>query len=265
VSRWSDAAVWEGEGLRREVFFFPSSRGERLYGALYRAAVPSRADGIVICPSWGVEADRSNRLVHGLAFATARLGGAAFVFHHPGYGDSEGDAAASTMESLTSAAVDAADEAARRAPGLEWTLAGFTFGAAIACLAQRDCSAGCLLLLQPELRPGSYFRELACKAERSGFGKDLERLAFGYPAPQAMLDGANEADAAVEATLARFEGEGFAAVYEAPEQPDLLPGSFERVTVPGVWRFGSRKQPGLSEAALGWLGARSLAVGSGVL
>lgn len=259
-SRWSDAAVWEGEGLRREVFFFPS-RGQKLYGSLYRAASISRRDGIVICPSWGVEADRSNRLMHGLAFGIAEMGGVAMTFHYPGYGDSEGDLADATMESLATAAGDALDEAQRRVPERDWMLAGFTVGASVACLAQHD-RAGCgLLLLQPALRPGSYFREIARKAKRASFGEDLERLAFGYPAPNAMLDRADESNAAVETALAEFNSEGFAAAYAMPEPPDLLPESFQRVAVPGTWRFGARSQPGLHSAALDWLGSRSLAIG----
>jgi hypothetical protein len=263
MSRWADAATWTGEGLHREVFFF-RSRGERLYGSLCRAPSPSRRDGIVICPSWGVEADRSNQLMHGLAFAMAKLGGAAFVFHYPGYGDSEGDLTASSMESLAAAATDALGEAERRMPDRDWTLAGFTLGASVACLVQRGKPACNLLLLQPELRPGAYFSEIARKAQRSAFGKDLERLAFGYPAPPAILDRAAEADEAVAAALAEFDGEGFSAHYGSPELPDLLPERFERVSIAGTWRFGSRRQPGLQRAAVEFLRARSFVAGSGV-
>lgn len=258
---WSEAAAWRGGGLRREVFFFRSG-GQRIFGSLCAASLSPRS-GIVICPSWGVEADRSNELMHRLAYATAALGGAALTFHYPGYGDSEGDLSDETMQSLTAAAADAVDEAERRAPGVDWALAGFTFGASVACLAQRERPACDLLLLQPELCPGAYFREIVRKTKRSSFGKDLERLAFGYPVPETMLDRSDETDAAVEAALAGFEGEGFVAAYETPGRLDLLPDSFQRVKVPGVWRFGSRKQPGLGEAALDHLTARSLAVGSG--
>jgi hypothetical protein len=264
VSRWADDATWSGEGLFREAFFFESG-GERLYGSLYRAEALSRPDGMVICPSWGVEADRSSNTMHGLAFAMARLGGAALVFHYPGYGDSGGDLGVATMETLTRAAVDAVGEAVRRLSSLDWQLAGFTFGASVACLAQRQSAARDLLLLQPELRPGTYFRELARKAQRAAFGKDLERLAFGYPAPQAILDRASEADAAVAAALAEFEGGGAAVRHQLPEleQPDLLPGRLERLTVPGTWRFGSRAQSELRASALDWLKARAPVVGSG--
>jgi alpha-beta hydrolase superfamily lysophospholipase len=263
VRRWSDFGTWGDAGLRREVFFFPVA-GRQLYGSLYQAASPSRPEGIVICPSWGVEADRSNRMLHALAFATARLGATAFLFHYPGYGDSDGDLADSTMESLVYAAAGAVEEADRRAPDLDWFLAGFTFGASVACLAQPDSAARSLLLLQPELRPGTYFGGIARKAERSAFGRELERLAFGYPAPEAMLRDADAADAAVAAALAEFEGEGFAARYASPEEPATLPDSFEEAVVPGTWRFGARHQPGLLEAALEWLRARSLAAGSAV-
>jgi hypothetical protein len=259
---WAEAAIWADDDLRREVFFFRSG-GERLYGSLCRAPDPSRRDGLVICPSWGVEADRSSKSMHALAFAMARLGGAAFVFHYPGYGDSEGNLAAATMEGLVTATTDAIAEAARRAPDVSWTLAGFTFGASVACLAQRESPVATLLLLQPELRPGAYFRAIARKAKRAAFGQDLERLAFGYPAPEAMLDRAPAADAEVEAALAEFEGDGCAIRYASPERPGDLPDRFEQVTVPGTWRFGARTQPGLCEAAVEWLQARAPAVGSG--
>jgi hypothetical protein len=256
--RWADAATWEGEGLCRKVFLF-NSRGRRLYGSLYRAASLSRRDGIVICPSWGVEADRSNRLMHGLAFSIAKLGGAALIFHYPGYGDSEGDLASATMESLAAAAAAALQEAERRVPDCDWMLAGFTVGASVACLAQRATSGCNLLLLQPELCPGSYFREIARKAKRASFSDDLERLAFGYPAPQQMLDRADELNAAVKAALVEFESEGFAVAYASPGLPNLLPKSFQRVAIPGTWRFGARSQPGLHRAAIDWLGMRTLA------
>jgi hypothetical protein len=255
VKGWADASVWLGEGLRRENFFFGWG-GERLFGSLYRAESLSRRDGLIVCPSWGIEADRSNRLLNGLAVAMARLGGAALTFHYPGYGDSEGDVRALTVDALAEAAVTALTQADRRVPDIEWTLAGFTFGASIACLVLRCELARGLLLLQPELRPGFYFEELVRKTKRSGFGKDLERLAFGYPVPASMLDRAGEADAAVERAISTYDKGGLAAHYASPAEPKLLPASLERRVVPGTWRFGARHQRELSGAAIEWLEAR---------
>jgi len=252
VSGWAGAGVWAGEGMRREVFFFDWGR-RRLFGSLYLAEGRSRRDGLVVCPSWGIEADRSNRLMHGLALAMARCGGAALTFHNPGYGDSEGDAGTLTVDALVDVAVTALAEADRRAPGVEWTLAGFTFGASIACLALRSELARGLLLLQPELRPGSYLREIVRKTRRAGFGRDLERLGFGYPVPASMLDRAAEADAAVELAASMCDGGGLVAYYATPGEPELVPASLERRVVPGTWRFGARRQDEMSRVANDWL------------
>lgn len=265
-SRWADAAAWRGDGLRREVFFF-ESRGVPLYGSLYAAAEPSRSLGVVACGSWGVEADRSDPLLRSVALATARLGGAALVFHYPGYGDSYGDLAEVDMGQLVAAAADALAEGARRCPDAEWTLAGFMFGAAVACLAQPLSRARRLLLLQPSLRPVAYFQRLSSRSRPLPLGSPAgdkmvagsdPGMAYGYPVPSRILED-SAADAAVADALAQFEGEGTVLAH-ADEEPDLAPPRFERVVVPGRWRFGARNNPGLAAAATAWL-ERAGAVG----
>lgn len=254
MGRWSDTATWTGDGLRREVFFFPSG-GVELYGSLYASAAPTREFGVVVCGSWGAEADRSDPMAHDIALATARLGGAGLVFHYPGFGDSYGDLAAVTTDALVTAAADAAAEAARRSAATEWLLAGYTFGASIACLARPLVDARGLLLLQPALRPSAYFERLTRRAGPRGPGAGKARIAFGYPIPERIVDRGAVADAAVEAALAEYQGGGAAIRYEAPvdQAPFPLPETLEQIAVPGRWRFGARYQHELLAAATEWL------------
>lgn len=257
MARWDDAATWTGDGLRREVFFF-ASNGVDLYGSLYAADPPTRPLAVAICGSWGVEADQSDALAHGLALATARAGGAGLVFHYAGFGDSHGQLGQATLESLAADAAAAVREGARRFPEARWQLAGFTFGAAIACLAQPLAGADGLVLMQPDLRPSAYLERLVRGARRASFGAGDADMAFGYPLPRRILELGAAADEAVAEALSGFGGEGVAIRYERPPAPDgpSLPDGVERVTIPGSWRFGSRDQPGMAATAARWLRRR---------
>lgn len=265
AERWADAGVWVGDGLRREVFFLDSA-GVRLYGSLYRAVERSHSTGLVICGSWGVEADRSDPLVRAVALAMARLGGASLVFHYPGYGDSFGDLAGLDLDDLAGAGGDAVAEAARRCPEIDtWILAGLMFGASVACLARRRVAPGPLLLVQPALRPGTYLGRLAkssrplapgpASAARMEVGT-APGMAYGYPIPARIAEHAAAADAAVAAALTAFDGDGAVIRHAEPQDPDFAPERFERVEVPGAWRFGSQNHPRLGAAAASWLEQR---------
>ena len=263
---WAEFASWTGDGLCREVFFFESG-GERLYGSLYAAAEQTCPLGVVACNSWGVEADRCEPMLRSVVLEMARLGGAGLVFHYPGYGDSYGDLAGLDLARLSAAAADAAGEASRRLPDLNWILAGFCFGASVACLAQQLLATNHLLLVQPALRPGAYFNSLAQRTEplprRPGPSPKLRMeagsttgMAYGYPLPGRIVAAAAEADAAVVAALADFAGEGALVRHLQPEEPLPVPDRFERVDVSGTWRFGSLNNTNLAEATVEWLARR---------
>ena len=261
---WSSAGSWSGGGLRREVFFFRSGE-RRLYGSLYAAAQPRRRFGVIACGSWGVEADRSDPLVRSVALEMATLGGAGMVFHYPGYGDSHGEMSELELADLSRAAVDAAAEAARLVPGLEWILAGFMLGAAVACLAQREAGVERLLLVQPALRPGDYFNRLSATRRSLAPGPSPRQMmevgstpgmSYGYPVPCAILAHAEEANRAVTAALRRFTGEGTLISHPVPGDSDA-PEGFERIEVAGAWRFGSQSNPRLAGAAAEWLDRRT--------
>lgn len=260
---WSDAAVWEGDGLRREVFFFRSG-GADLYGSLFMSVQRSRRFGVVACNSWGIEADRSDPLQRSAVLAMARLGGAGMVFHYPGFSDSFGDLAGVDLDVLSVAARDALNEAARRCPGIEWILAGFMLGASVACLAQSSVASRRLLLVQPALEPGSYFRWLANRATTLAPGPGpasrgmievgaTPGMAYGYPIPQSIVKRSEQANDAVRVSLEEFEGSGAVLRHALPENGEPIPPRFEQVHVPGTWRFGAQNHAALARASAEWL------------
>lgn len=249
--------------MRREAFFF-SSRGVELFGSLYVATEPTHPVGIVACNSWGVEADRCDHVLRKACIELAQRGGAGLFFNYPGYGDSYGDLATVDMSDLSAAAVDAVEQATRRCQDVGWVLAGCMLGAAVASLAQADAGTEAVLLVQPSLRPGEYFRRLAERSETLAPGllapKATEaggpKLAYGYPLPRRILDNADAADAEVVAALERFTGEGAVIHYEASDLEDVAPSRFRRISVPGTWRFGSYGHPKLTRASVEWLEQR---------
>lgn len=245
--------TWVGEGLRREVFFFRSGSA-RLYGSVYAADPPTGDRGVVVCNSWGYEANQSDVTVHTMALAVARAGGAAMTFHYPGFGDSEGDLEATTMGTLVEAATDALGEAADRCPGMSWALAGLMFGAPVAALAARRAPVERLLLVQPVQRPSFYLSRLERSAERAAKRVPARvNNAYGYPLPRRMLDVAEAIDADMRAALMDFDGTGVVVRFEKPPLEAEALERFEQVTVPGGWRFGNRQSPLLAQSAADWL------------
>jgi hypothetical protein len=263
---WSDAGAWHDEDLRREVFFFRVGDVD-LYGSLYAARDLTRSTGVIACGSWGVEADRTDPLLRAVALGMARLGGAGMVFHYPGYSDSFGELAGLGMVELAEAAREAVAEARRRVD-VEWILAGLMLGASVAALAGRSAGLQQLLLVQPELCPGSYFDRLRERSEPLAPGSSPREMlevgsasgmAYGYPIPSRIADHGPEADAAVATALGAFEGQGAVIRHESPRGPDLAPPRFERVDVRGAWRFAAQNNPGLAAATIECLERRTAA------
>jgi alpha-beta hydrolase superfamily lysophospholipase len=258
MSKWDDAATWIGEGLRREVFYFGPEEAS-LYGSLYSAQRPTRRDGVVVCASWGYEADRTERLAHRIALAMARAGGAGMVFHYPGYGDSHGASLAeATVESLAQAAAGAIEEASQRRSGLDWFPAGLMLGASVAALAQQRCryAASRLLFVQPALSPSAYFAALAKSAQRVTLGPGrIKEMSFAYSLPRKIVSAGPQADAPVRQALAAFAGEGTVVRYVGPPPDPPVPERFAELTVEGTWRFGMLDSPALERGVAEWLGA----------
>jgi alpha-beta hydrolase superfamily lysophospholipase len=249
-----------GEKLRREVFFF-SSGGVELYGSTYAPASPEPPPlGVVICNSWGYEANLAGAFVHPFSVKAARAGAVVVNFHYPGFGDSQGNADETTIDLMAGAAVDALREASRRRPNTRWILAGLMLGSSIAALAaDRGGAAERLLLVQPVLRPGGYFARLERASKRS-LGKPAPDpalgFAYGYRLARPMLDSAPRADRTVEAALADFDGGGTVVRCEKPTIVEGVPERFEQVRAPGAWRFGTRNHSPLVQASAAWLAGR---------
>lgn len=253
MGRWDGIDTWGGEGLRREVFFFRDG-GVELYGSLYAAEPMSHPLGVTICNSWGIEGDQANRLVHPLALAAAREGGAGLVFHYPGSGDSQGDPERVTMGAMADAAIAALREGERRLPGSAWMLAGLMLGASVAALALERARPEALLLAQPALRPSEYFEGLERRAKRiAALTRSGEETVFGYSPSAALLSSALEADAEVAAAIARFERRGAVVRYSSPKGTDGVPEGFERIEIDGAFRFAAPHDSKLGGATGAWL------------
>jgi len=261
MNRWGDAATWVGEGLHREVFYFGPEKS-RLYGSLYSAEPLSRHVGVVVCPSWGYEADRTERLAHRIALTAAQVGGAGMIFHYPGHGDSHGASLAdATLDSLADAAACAIEEAARRRPAIAWFPVGLMIGAAVACIAQRRSALATdrLLLVQPELSPSAYFGRLAKSAQRVTLGSGrINEMSFAYPLPPKVLAAGTDSDAQVLDALDRFAGDGVVVRYANPPSDGTVPDTFTCLTVDGSWRFGAKDYPALELGIEEWLAGPSL-------
>src|SRR5919197_538663 len=176
--RWSDASTWSGDGLKREVFCFPSG-DDRIYGSIFASNPPRRPYGLILCSSWGIDADRLKWLLPRLAVGMAERGGVAMLFDFPGHGDSTGASGSLTVEALAGAARGAAAEASARYPGLTWIMSGASLGASIAALTAAVLGIEHLLLLQPEVDPAAYVRKVARKAKRRTMGmEDTDTTAF---------------------------------------------------------------------------------------
>jgi hypothetical protein len=235
--------------LTREVFYFRSG-AHLVYGSLYLPGEQARGYGIVICGSWGVEADRTQGMLRELALESAQLGVAAMLLHYPGQGDSPGTVQDRTLDELTRAAVDAAQEASRRRD-VDWIFAGLRLGALVGARAAAQADAPRrLLLLEPALAPAAYFAGLEKAARRASLGvEQRDGLVFGYAVPPAIRDEARPLGG-----LAPLRpGDGAVVRYENTNLLHPVIRQLELIERPGRWRFQHASHPELLGAALGWL------------
>jgi pimeloyl-ACP methyl ester carboxylesterase len=141
-------------------FFFES--GDRPCYAVLHAAAAARPDAPVVVHvhSLGVEQLSLYRQEVLTARAAAAAGFAVMRHHARGHGDSAGDFAAVTCESLVADARAAAAAARRRTGATRVVWLGVRFGAAIAALAAqgRDDTAG-FILWEPVHRATTHFRD----------------------------------------------------------------------------------------------------------
>jgi pimeloyl-ACP methyl ester carboxylesterase len=248
---WDDASVWIGDGVRRECFMFPFG-DTLLYGSIYAATELRHPFGLLICSSWGLDAERAHTVSPPLAMGMARLGGVAFRFDYPGTGDSFGDYGTASIETWSGAALAALREAECRYPGTNWVMVGLMLGASVAAVTARAADIRHFLLLQPSFDPGGYVDTTIQKARRRPLGSgDTANTAFGYPIPGGLRTSEGNAD--VSAGLAQLSGRGAVVRYAEPEDSEPAPRGFDVVTIPGRWRIGHRGYSELVDPALEWL------------
>jgi pimeloyl-ACP methyl ester carboxylesterase len=197
----------------REIPFFFDSGGRPLY-AVFHAPERDRpgAPAVVYVHSVGVEQLTNYRNQVLLARAAAAAGFPVLRYHARGHGDSAGDFADATFESLVFDARAAAGEARARAGTERLVWVGERLGALVAARALAEVgSAAGLALWEPVHRPPEYFRGLlrgmlfsqVAKGERPAETVDqlLERLeregrvdVHGYYLHRALAASLREAD-----------------------------------------------------------------------
>jgi alpha/beta superfamily hydrolase len=149
--------------LRAEPFFFAPA-GAPLYGVYHPPRVERRGAAVVVhCHTIGVEQVTSCRPETLHARAVAEAGHAAMRYHARGHGDSSGDFAAVTLDTLVEDAVAAAREACRRAGRSKVVWVGVRFGALVAAraaVAMPEASVAGIALWEPVQRVRDYVRAM---------------------------------------------------------------------------------------------------------
>ncbi|SRR5579875_1504519 len=133
-----------------------------LYGVFYRAKDRVRRELVgIFCHSIGLDQLVTSRIEVLAARALAARGFSSFSYHARGHGDSAGNFADVTFDSLVEDALSAAEQARRLAEGSGIVWIGTRFGGLIAAAAmgQRQDTAG-LALWEPVHRGADYFRAL---------------------------------------------------------------------------------------------------------
>jgi serine aminopeptidase S33 family len=145
-------------GAETPLFF--DSGGRPLFAVYHAPALPRPGAPVIVqCHSVGVEHVASYRFEVQAARAAATVGFPVFRHHASGHGDSTGDFADVTLESLVADALAARDEALKRSGATRVLWAGLRLGALVAaCARERAGEAAGLALWAPVHRPMDYYR-----------------------------------------------------------------------------------------------------------
>lgn len=182
--------------MRVEPFFFSS--GDRpLYGVYCAPDRPREgAPALVACHSFGLEHAVPSRMLGLAARRAAVLGYPALVYHSRGHGDSAGDFAELTLDSMIEDALCAAEQICLRSGAASIIWLGVRFGALVAAAASgRGMPTAGLCLWEPAHRGSAFFRQL------------LRGLLF------AQVARGHRSGATIEQLLERIEREGKADVH----------------------------------------------------
>ena len=150
-------ASHRSEGIEERTFFLDVPGG-RCFAIEYRPRDP-RGPGFVVCHSYALELLTLRRSERTVARALASLGHPVLFLQRRGFGDSSGSIVDATLEeqlSDTRAAVDHVRSFG--VPGVG--LVGTRFGALVAGALAREGGVDRLLLVNPALSGGVYFKSL---------------------------------------------------------------------------------------------------------
>jgi acetyl esterase/lipase len=145
-----------GGGVREEASFFGGP--ERLFGVTYLP--PDPEVGVVICSPIHAELLRNYRREVLLARSLARSGYAVQRFQYRGSGNSDGDPADGTFESLCEDARAAVDRLVGTTGVERLVFVGTRLGAVAAAVTGRTAGAVALAMWEPVLNGERYFREI---------------------------------------------------------------------------------------------------------
>jgi pimeloyl-ACP methyl ester carboxylesterase len=251
VNPWASTSSWQGDGVRRQLFFV-SSGADRVYASLYAATNPQLDLRLLICPGWGFDMFQFNDLMHSMALGVARLGGAAALFHPPGHGDSTGDMAQLTVPRNVEVVQDLAAEVDTLVPGAGWGLAGIRIGASVAALSAEALGGDLLALIEPALDLPSHFEEVERRAKRLSLGRGGEPSLFGHPLTRRAAEELPQTTPAN--VLTGFAGLAAIIGYGDPQAPSGA-GQVSRVAVPGKLSNPAKleEQKALASATVTWI------------
>jgi pimeloyl-ACP methyl ester carboxylesterase len=140
-----------------EVGFFDTGL-QRVFGVLHRPMGPA-AGGLVICPSIYAEFTAGYGIDVSLARALAARGLAVQRFHYRGAGHSDGEADEMSFESMREDALVAADRLVDRTAAGGLAFLGTRFGGLVAASAAAEYPTCPLVLIEPTLEAGRFFRD----------------------------------------------------------------------------------------------------------
>jgi hypothetical protein len=160
------------EGYAEHHGFF-GSEAAVLAGTTVEPVGVAVSAGAVICPSICNDFIRNYRREVVLARAMAGRGVAVQRFHYRGTGNSSGDEADTSFDTMVEDACTAAETLAGSLEAAARWFVGTRFGAIVAAAAARRLQAPCLLLVDPASDGKSFFRE----GFRAGRVRDLKERA----------------------------------------------------------------------------------------
>jgi len=151
----SDPKSWQ---LRPRFF---ESGGRPIYGL---CCEPTRKDlkpaAVVACHSYGPEQAVGSRMIALAVREAAAIGFTAVAYHARGHGDSAGDLADVTFETMVHDALCAADQITAERGPIKIIWLGLRFGALVAAAAAARRGAQAIVLWEPVHTGAGYFAEL---------------------------------------------------------------------------------------------------------